>query len=185
MKLRDGSKRRGPNTRRRSAKTWETQAGFQRKARAFPCARGGVLPHCCIERGIRHFDSRARIAKASRTAPARAKTDLSDSGDQGSSAVAKLGSAASQITRTRAAASGAIAQMPRKDELIRSSCARQTINKRLRVGPNTARCFTDVSRIHGNANRQTRCAVPLEFRPAVILLNQSDLGPLTPKHTVR
>ena len=123
MKLRDGSTRRGPNTRRRSAKTWETQAGFQRKARAFPCARGGVLPHCCIERGIRHFDSRARIAKASRTAPARAKTDLSDSGDQGSSAVAKLGSAASQITRTRTAASGAIAQMPRKDELIRSSCA--------------------------------------------------------------
>ena len=73
--------------------------------------------------------------------------------------------------------------MPPKDELIRSSCARQTINKRLRVGPNTARCFTDVSRIHGNANRRTRCAVPLEFCPAAILLNQSDLGLLTPKHT--
>jgi hypothetical protein len=73
--------------------------------------------------------------------------------------------------------------MPPKDELIRSSCARQAINKRLRVGPNTARCFTDVSRIHGNANRRTRCAVPLEFRPVAILLNQSDLGPLTPKHT--
>src|SRR6266478_5401230 len=73
--------------------------------------------------------------------------------------------------------------MPPKDELIRSSCARQTINKRLRVGANTARCFTDVSRIHGNANRRTRRAVPLEFCPAAILLNQSDPGPLAPKHT--
>src|SRR6266404_5429640 len=73
--------------------------------------------------------------------------------------------------------------MPPKDELIRSSCARQTINKRLRVGPNTARCFTDVSRIQCNANRRTRCAVPLEFRPTTIILNQSDPGPLTLKHT--
>src|SRR5262245_15618194 len=72
--------------------------------------------------------------------------------------------------------------MPPKDELIRSSCARQTIYKRLRVGPNTARCFTDVSRIHGNANRTTRFAVPREFRPAAILLNQCDLRRFTPKH---
>jgi hypothetical protein len=77
-----------------------------------------------LESGIRHFDSRARTAKANRIARARAKTDLSHSGDQGFSAVAKPGPAASQITRTRAAASGAIAQMPPKDELIRRSYAR-------------------------------------------------------------
>jgi len=73
--------------------------------------------------------------------------------------------------------------MPPKDEPIRSSCARQTIYKRLRVGPDTARCFPDVSRIHGNANRTTRFAVPREFRAATILLNQSDLGPINHKHT--
>src|SRR5215813_2292915 len=83
MKLSAGSTRGGPNTLRRSAKTWEVQAAFQKKARAFPCARGAVLSDCCLERRIRHFDSGARTAKANRSAPARAKTDLSHSGDQG------------------------------------------------------------------------------------------------------